>query len=39
MKSDGFPTYHLATVVDDAQFEITHVIRGMVFFTVKTKNH
>ena len=28
MKSDGFPTYHLAAVVDDHEMEITHVIRG-----------
>jgi glutamyl-tRNA synthetase len=28
MKSDGFPTYHLANVVDDKLMEITHVIRG-----------
>jgi glutamyl-tRNA synthetase len=28
MKSDGFPTYHLAVVVDDHLMEITHVIRG-----------
>jgi len=28
MKSDGFPTYHLASVVDDHLMEITHVIRG-----------
>ena len=28
MKSDGFPTYHLASVVDDHYMEITHVIRG-----------
>ncbi len=28
MKSDGFPTYHLANVVDDHAMEITHVIRG-----------
>ena len=28
MKSDGFPTYHLAAVVDDHLMEITHVIRG-----------
>lgn len=27
-KSDGFPTYHLANVVDDHLMEITHVIRG-----------
>ena len=28
LKSDGFPTYHLAVVVDDHLMEITHVIRG-----------
>ncbi len=28
LKSDGFPTYHLANVVDDRLMEITHVIRG-----------
>lgn len=28
MKSDGFPTYHLAVVVDDHDMEISHVIRG-----------
>lgn len=28
LKSDGFPTYHLANVVDDFTMGITHVIRG-----------
>ena len=28
LKSDGFPTYHLANVVDDHLMNITHVIRG-----------
>jgi glutamyl-tRNA synthetase len=28
LKSDGFPTYHLANVVDDHAMEITHVLRG-----------
>jgi nondiscriminating glutamyl-tRNA synthetase len=28
LKSDGFPTYHMAVVVDDHLMEITHVIRG-----------
>lgn len=28
LKSDGFPTYHLAVVVDDKLMKITHVIRG-----------
>ena len=27
-KSDGFPTYHFACVVDDALMRITHVLRG-----------
>lgn len=28
LKSDGFPTYHLAVVVDDRAMGITHVLRG-----------
>ena len=28
IKSDGFPTYHLANVIDDHYMKITHVIRG-----------
>lgn len=28
MKSDGFPTYHFANVVDDHLMDVTHVIRG-----------
>ncbi|MDQ5951270.1 MAG: glutamyl-tRNA synthetase [Patescibacteria group bacterium] len=28
LKSDGFPTYHLAVVVDDYMMKITHVMRG-----------
>ncbi|KAK1751607.1 mitochondrial putative glutamate--tRNA ligase [Echria macrotheca] len=28
IKSDGFPTYHFANVVDDRKMAITHVIRG-----------
>ena len=28
LKADGFPTYHLAVVVDDHEMGITHVIRG-----------
>ncbi len=28
IKSDGYPTYHLAVVVDDHLMKITHVIRG-----------
>lgn len=28
IKSDGFPTYHLAAVVDDHEMGVTHVVRG-----------
>ncbi|ORX34714.1 Glutamyl-tRNA synthetase [Kockovaella imperatae] len=28
LKSDGYPTYHMASVVDDHAMEISHVIRG-----------
>ncbi len=28
LKSDGYPTYHLANVIDDHYMQITHVIRG-----------
>ncbi len=28
LKSDGFPTYHLACIVDDHYMKITHVIRA-----------
>ena len=30
MKTDGFPTYHFANVVDDHLMHITHVIRANV---------
>ncbi|PKI85727.1 Mse1p [Malassezia vespertilionis] len=28
LKSDGWPTYHLASVVDDSEMRISHVLRG-----------
>ncbi len=28
LRSDGFPTYHLASCVDDADLRISHIIRG-----------
>lgn len=28
LKSDGFPTYHLAVIVDDHLMKISHVVRG-----------
>ncbi|EDW68590.1 nondiscriminating glutamyl-tRNA synthetase EARS2, mitochondrial [Drosophila virilis] len=38
MKSDLFPTYHLANVVDDHQMRITHVLRG-VEWQISTTKH
>jgi len=35
LKSDGFPTYHLANVVDDHLMKITHVVRGAVSLTLQ----
>ncbi len=29
LKSDGFPTYHLAVVVDDYLMQISHILRGV----------
>lgn len=29
MKSDGYPTYHLANIIDDHFMEITHVMRAV----------
>lgn len=31
IKSDGFPTYNFAHIVDDTEMKITHVIRGQEF--------
>jgi glutamyl-tRNA synthetase len=31
IKSDGYPTYNFAHIIDDAEMEITHVIRGQEF--------
>lgn len=33
IKSDGFPTYNFAHIVDDAEMKITHVIRGQEFIS------
>ncbi|ROW17477.1 hypothetical protein VPNG_00657 [Cytospora leucostoma] len=38
MKSDGFPTYHFANVVDDHFMKITHVIRGAEWL-ISTPKH
>ena len=33
LKSDGYPTYHLANVVDDFSMKISHVLRGDEWIT------
>jgi glutamyl-tRNA synthetase len=33
LRSDGMPTYHLASCVDDADLEISHIIRGQDHLT------
>jgi glutamyl-tRNA synthetase len=38
IKSDGFPTYHFAVVVDDELMKVTHVIRGQEHL-MNTPNH
>jgi glutamyl-tRNA synthetase len=31
IKSDGYPTYNFAHIIDDAEMEISHIIRGQEF--------
>ncbi|XP_064529568.1 nondiscriminating glutamyl-tRNA synthetase EARS2, mitochondrial isoform X1 [Pseudopipra pipra] len=38
LKGDGFPTYHLANVVDDHYMGITHVLRGTEWLTSTSKH-
>ncbi|HEY6743913.1 MAG TPA: glutamate--tRNA ligase [Lapillicoccus sp.] len=38
LKADGFPTYHLAVVVDDHEMEITHVVRGQEWISSTPKH-
>ncbi|KAK6017293.1 glutamate--tRNA ligase domain protein [Ostertagia ostertagi] len=38
LKSDGFPTYHLANIVDDRAMHISHVIRGMEWLSSTGKH-
>jgi len=33
IKSDGYPTYNFAHIVDDAEMDVTHVIRGQEFLS------
>jgi len=37
IKSDGFPTYHFAVVVDDHLMGITHAVRGEEWLTSTPK--
>ncbi|KAI8990920.1 glutamyl-tRNA synthetase [Mycotypha africana] len=38
LKSDGYPTYHLANVVDDHLMKITHVLRGEEWLSSTSKH-
>ena len=38
LKSDGWPTYHFAVVIDDEHMKITHVLRGQEHL-MNTANH
>jgi glutamyl-tRNA synthetase len=38
LKSDGYPTYHLANVIDDHLMEISHVLRGHEWQTSTSKH-
>ena len=38
LKSDGFPTYHFAVVVDDELMGVTHILRGQEHL-MNTPNH
>lgn len=33
IKSDGFPTYNFAHIIDDQEMKITHIIRGQEFIS------
>ena len=35
LKTDGYPTYHLACAVDDHCMDISHVLRGEVCVVIK----
>lgn len=39
VKTDGWPTYHLASVVDDHHMRISHVLRGEEWLPSVTKHH
>ena len=33
IKSDGYPTYNFAHIIDDAEMKVTHIIRGQEFIS------
>jgi len=37
IKSDGYPTYNFAHVIDDIEMEVTHVVRGQEFISSTPK--
>ena len=37
LKSDGFPTYNFANIIDDHSMEITHVVRGNEYLSSTPK--
>lgn len=37
LKSDGYPTYNFANIIDDHQMEITHVVRGNEYLSSTPK--
>jgi glutamyl/glutaminyl-tRNA synthetase len=38
LRSDGTPTYHIASVLDDVEMDITHIIRGQDHLTNTAKH-
>ena len=38
LKSDGYPTYHLANVIDDHAMQISHVLRGEEWISSTSKH-
>jgi len=38
LKSDGFPTYHLAVVVDDHDMKVSHIVRGVEWISSTPKH-
>ena len=39
LRSNGMPTYHLASCADDADLRISHIIRGQDHLTIQARSH